>query len=88
MLARAGSPHFHRHFDARPQPVDHGHEALDADAPEIRVADAREIAGIDPGHTLCLPYTEALFVERLQLANIGIRNIEVPLNVSASTNHF
>jgi hypothetical protein len=39
----------HRNFNTRAERVDHRDEALDADAPEMRVSNARKISGIDPG---------------------------------------
>ena len=42
-------PHPNFYIDARPEPVDDGHQAVDGEAIQVRIADAREVGRRDAG---------------------------------------
>jgi hypothetical protein len=50
---RRRRPHPYFHFDPRPEPVDDCHKSVNGEAPEVRVADAREVGRRDAGAFVC-----------------------------------
>src|SRR5271156_3576473 len=77
----------------RSQPVNHRHQAFDADTPKIRVAYAREVPCVDSSKALRGADAQASPVEHfdnrrcqhsLQLPNVRVRQIKIPIDISAT----
>src|SRR5271157_4735106 len=56
--------YFDLHLHPRAEPVDHRHQAFDADAPEIRIADAREVSRINSRKALRLANAQTSSIKR------------------------
>src|SRR6058998_339572 len=53
------------HFHPRPEPVDDRHEAVHGEPPQLRMADAGEVCGCNPGAVVRGPHSQVFAIERL-----------------------
>jgi len=88
------APDFHFHLDARSQPVDDRHEAIDGEAPEVGVAYARKVSRRRARAAMRPTHAQAFPVERLddfggqdglELLGIGVFVPEVAEHIPAAT---
>ena len=97
ILAHASAPHFYRHLDPRPKPVDNPHGPLNAHAPKIGITNAREVSRVNAGEALRLPDAETPSINgfddlggqnRFQLTHVSIGDVQIPVDISASPDKF
>src|SRR2546430_14043635 len=61
--------YFDLHFESRAKLIEDLHETIDCRPPEIRIADAGEVGGGDPGAIVSCAHAELVPIERLD--NLG-----------------
>jgi hypothetical protein len=90
-------PDRHVNIDLLPEAVQDGHQAVDRETAELGIADAGELAVIDPAQLCRLTGRQFLVIEHadnlggqkgLGLLDIGVRVAKVTENVPAATNQF
>src|ERR1700692_462499 len=97
MRDRYSAPHPNFYLDARTEPVDDRHKAIDGESPEVRVADAREVSRRNAGSAVRGADGQAFPIEcldnfggenRLELFSIGVLTPEVAEHIPATSHHF
>src|SRR5258706_7020215 len=91
------APHSDPHFHTRPEPVDDRHQAIDCEASEVGIANAREVGRRNPGAAVCCAHAQTVPVERLndfsgqdglELLGVCILMPEVAKNISAAPHYL
>ena len=65
LLGRPSPAHLDLNLHARGEPIDGRDQTVDGEAPEIGVADTREVGGRNPGGAMSPAHAQAFPVERL-----------------------
>src|SRR5579863_4206558 len=97
MRDRFSAPHPNSYLDARTEPVDDRHKAIDGESPEVLVADSREVSRRNAGSAVRGAHSQAFPVEclndfggenRLELFSIGVLTPEIAEHIAATSHNF
>ncbi len=97
VLGRFGAVHPDFHLNARPEPVDDGHEAIDSESPEVCIANAREVGRRNAGAIVRGAHGQVILVESLdnlgsqdglELFGIGVFVAQIAEYIAAPPHHF